>query len=464
MTLRIILGCLLPLALIADPVSIQISGTPQPVFYYPTDHCQSNYNAWQQGALDFPDEPARAFIGPDGKVQLMATNSHGLYRSIGGTSLNAPFKRDCSPILTSQYQNIGAASAPNQYTNQLWIWSLWADETTQGKNVYALIHNEFHGELNPNYCASTNKNNCWYSNIVSAVSRNAGKSYDLVSDNNNNPLLTFASPLPYSNDSGRHGMPNSSSIVKNFINSQDKYFYTLVLSNICGRNQSSGKPFCNNTPIDRSKWAGGMCVYRTASITTTPHVGSQWLGFDGTTQDFTVDSSQNPYTQTIKNLNNAVCTPVLPGLFRFGLSFNSVINQYIALGLDTAFPTPDGKTISTIVYAISQGSLTSWDTGPNQHGYCIQDQQGACIQINWMKPSSNPAVYSMGYPTLIDANSPSISSGYGYTAGSPDINFQFTGASPYLYYVMSYPQDKNYGMRHRDLMRLPLSVVGSSNE
>src|SRR3990167_1578052 len=203
-----LLLCLLPAWVMADPFSIRIAGAPQVVFDYPIDHCQTNDNEWQNGIFDFPDEPARAFIGPDLNVQLLATNSHGLYRSLGGTSLNSSFKRDCSPILSSQYQNIGASSHPSQYQNQLWIWSVWADEATRGQKVYALVHNEFHGELNPRYCASTNKNNCWYSNIIAAVSENAGKTYTVVQDKMNGTALAFATPLPYVNDSGRHGMPN----------------------------------------------------------------------------------------------------------------------------------------------------------------------------------------------------------------------------------------------------------------
>lgn len=321
MLLRIVILCLLPLWVQADPVSITITGTAEPVFYYPTDHCQANYNQWQRGMLDFPDEPARAFIGADGKVQLLATNSHGLYRSIGGSTLDTPFKRDCNPILTSQYQNIGPTSLPSQYENQVWIWSIWADEATRGQQVYALVHNEFHAELNPRYCSSTDKNKCWYSTIISAVSNNAGKTYTTVK-NNDQTSLAFATPLSYVNDSGRHGMPNSTSIVKNFFDPSDKNYYTLVLSMVCGVNQVTGTSFCKNTPIDPQKWHNGMCLYRTATINNDTSHPTAWLGYDKTSQKFEIDSSQNPYQKTIKAINKAVCSPILPSLFRFGLSYN----------------------------------------------------------------------------------------------------------------------------------------------
>lgn len=451
-------------SLFAQPITIQVSGSPQTVFDYPTDHCEKDLNSWQQSALDFPDEPARAIIGPDGLVQLFATNSHGLYRSIGGTSLDMPFKRDCHPILSSNYQNIGTASAPQQYANQLWIWSVWADEATQGRKILALIHNEFHGELNPQYCSSTDKNNCWYSNLIAAVSTNAGKSYRFVMDTQKNPQVTFGSPLPYVKDSGRHGMPNALPLLKNYFDPEDKNYYTLVLSMICGQNTVTKKTFCNNTGIDRRKWQTGMCVFRTKALEFNPQVPTTWLGYDNQAMDYTINSSQNPYLNPIQDLDQAVCSPVLPSFFRFGWSFNTVINQYIAIGLDTEYPTADGKTVSTVVYAISQGSLMQWDTGPNQHGYCVVDQNGQCIQMNWMKPSDNPAVYSMGYPTMLDSLSPSLSSNYGYSSDNLDRNFQFTGATPYLYYVSYFPPDQTFGGHHRDLMRLPLVVqINESN-
>ena len=133
----ILLFFIFPFCVLADPFSITITGQPQTVFYYPTDHCQRDLNPWQQGMLDFPDAPARAFIDNDNQIQLIATNSHGLYRSLGGRSLNDPFQRDCTPILTSDYKNIGKKSEPSQYQNQLWIWAVWADEATRGKNIYA---------------------------------------------------------------------------------------------------------------------------------------------------------------------------------------------------------------------------------------------------------------------------------------------------------------------------------------
>ena len=324
------------------------------------------------------------------------------------------------------------------------------------------MHNEFHGELNPRYCASTNKNNCWYSNIVAAVSQNGGKTYAVVQDKYNETALAFASPLPYVNDSGRHGMPNSLNIVKNFLNPQDKNYYTLVLSMICGPNQATGQSFCKNMPIDPSKWKNGMCLYRAAEISENPHSPSSWMGYDAKTNTFRINSAQNPYTQTINPINNAVCSPVLPSEFRFGLSYNSVLQQYIAIGLGSISSAANGQTSATLLYAVSKGSLSEWDLGPSKQGYCIKDKQGNCIKIVWMRPSPSPEVYGVGYPTLIDPNSPAISLGYGYTENASDINFQFTGATPYLYYVTSYPKDKKYGMRHRDLMRIPLLVAVNS--
>ena len=457
---KILLFMVLPFALHADPYTISVVGQPETVFHYATDHCKVNYNAWQQGELDFPDGPARAFMTSDGHVQLIATNSHGLYRSIGGITLDSAFKRDCSPLLMGNYAAIGANSSPSQYDDQLWIWSVWADEKTRGQNIYLLVHNEFHGELNPTYCSTKDKNQCWYSNIIAAFSNNVGQSYSIIKDKNKQALPALASPIKYVNDTGRHGIPNTSNIVKNFFDPHDSHYYILALSMVCGKNNKTNQPFCKNMNVDQTKMMPGMCVYHTDKI-NYDNKPTLWLGYDAKINKFDVNNSQNPYTQKIGDLNASICTPVLPSLFRFGLSYNTVLKQYIAIGLDTQYPAKNG-TISTIVYAVSQGSLLKWDTGTNGHGYCIKDSSGECIQMTWMKPTTNPNIYSVGYPTLIDSNSPALSEGYGYTSKNPDINFQFTGSSPDFYYV-TYPAKNSIdGPRARNMMKIQL-VVKSGN-
>ncbi len=422
MLLRFLLLFFLPFPIFAT--SLAITGTPETIFHYESDHCKVHYNEWQQGKFDFSDEPARAFIGSDGKVQLYITNSHGLYRSIGGTSLNSVFHRDCHPVLSSDYQNIGLHSHPSQLTNQLWFWALWKDPKSQ--NIYALVHNEFHGEKNPRYCSGKDKNNCWYSNLIAAVSHNDGKTFEIL-HNRYGVAPAIVSNFPYRIDGGRQGMPNASNIVKNFFDKSDSHFYVLALNMNCG-----------NAPcLSKTDNKNGMCLFRADNIYyDKPTV---WKAYDLGSKNFVRAFNQSPYQEKIAE--PVTCTPVLPGLFRFGLSYNTALHEYIAVGLNTNYPTKQGP-ITTVVYAISRGSLSNWDTGPRGQGYCIQTKAGDCMKATWMKASLSKDIYSLGYPTLLDPE-------------SGDVNFQLTGKQPYLYFTTYLNQG---GFFNRDVVRVPLRM------
>ena len=137
-------------------VQINVTGPRETVFNWSTMKCED---------LDIPDLPARAFRDNTGNVQLIAT--HFINRRMIGTSFST-LTHPCDLIMSSSVN-----SDPSAYDDYEWLASFY---TQDGSNIYALIHNEYHGnEHDPNctggYIA------CWWNAITLASSSNAGMTY-----------------------------------------------------------------------------------------------------------------------------------------------------------------------------------------------------------------------------------------------------------------------------------------------
>ncbi len=106
--------------------AVSVSGTPQVVFDWATQRC---------GDDEHPDLPVRAFRDADGMIQ-MSISSPTNYRLIG-PDFNS-LKPDCTPTLISADDR-----DPSHYNT--WDW-MSATYTLDGQTVYAIIHNEYHGD------------------------------------------------------------------------------------------------------------------------------------------------------------------------------------------------------------------------------------------------------------------------------------------------------------------------------
>src|SRR3990167_1214841 len=171
-------------AFAAPQVTVKVTGQPEVVYSYTQDQCNK---------LDVPDNPARAFQNASGQNVLVFGNSHGYYYTTTPT-LGAPLTRDCgTSILNSA--GIARNSDPSSYYNALWIIATW---TQNGNDVYALVHNEYH----PTHGPSDNGMGYW--NMVSAVSHNGGKTFQLNTYPNatNSPIPAIATPLQYQASAG----------------------------------------------------------------------------------------------------------------------------------------------------------------------------------------------------------------------------------------------------------------------
>ena len=247
-------------------VSIKLTGSVETVFDYSQSACEPG---------DLPDIPAHAFRDSSGIVNLLALNRLG-YRMTGPT-LNS-VQRDCSsPILQS-------AKDPLQANARYQEW-LISPYTTDGKNVYALVHNEWYAHLVDPKCSPNNSANGWVNSITLAASNNGGATYTHPAD-----YKVWVSPVSWHTSYGcsptnhtAYGSFHPTNIIK-----KDNYYYALY----------------NSIPDPAGYVPGtrGNCLMRTADLSKA----SSWEkltanGWDKSVQAKckpVISNSAHPYTLT----------------------------------------------------------------------------------------------------------------------------------------------------------------------
>ncbi len=217
-------------------------GKEETVYDYSISNCEE---------YDIPDSPARALVDKDGNVQLYG--SHYRTRKAIGPNLNEVVHR-CDVIMES-----GHSPVPRNYDDNEWIISQY---TIDGKNIYGLIHNEYHG-WEHNNCNSnpdtTDRFNCWWTSINLAKSTNAGKNFShltLPSHNIANIMIDYSPD----NKNGRMGVHQPSNII-----SKEGYYYAKV------RIRTPGYPLIGSISD------GGVCVMRTNNLDSP----DSWKFWDG---------------------------------------------------------------------------------------------------------------------------------------------------------------------------------------
>jgi len=104
----------------------RILGEPRAVYTFDTDKCNDH---------TFADLPARAIRMADGTIELYLSSATS-YR-MAGPDFNS-LKVDCSPVFASERDR-----NPADYNWEEWMGSPY---TLDGKTVYAIIHQEYHGD------------------------------------------------------------------------------------------------------------------------------------------------------------------------------------------------------------------------------------------------------------------------------------------------------------------------------
>jgi hypothetical protein len=260
--------------------TLAVVGTEKVIFDWATDRCTET---------DIPDAPPRAFRDYAGRIHLLAT--HRDNRAFVGASFD-DLSHPCAVIYQGDHDD-----DPSKFDDRQWLTSFVTDD---GRTIYALVHNEFQGNLRPDLCPSRKYLPCWYNAITAAVSTDGGATFRQEAAPAN---VVAAPPVPYDgNAGGPVGYFQPTNIVR-----KDGFYYFMFLATAAGPQ------------------GGGVCVARTA----TPAVPASWRAWDG--EDFTVrlagayfDRDRNPDT----------CAPVGKGhLFEMSsLSFDRPSGLFVYLG------------------------------------------------------------------------------------------------------------------------------------
>jgi hypothetical protein len=343
-----------------------------------------------------------------------------------------------------------ANGVPESYNTDLWMV---APFTPDGRRVFSLIHNEFHGELTappgkPSiYCTITQSTPlpgqaCGYWNIVAANSRDGGATFKMrtLRPDSDYNAPEIALPLPYARPAENGGVnPQQSGMVaQSNIIQWGRRYYVLVQQ----------KPLAAPVPSPdgpQAIGADGTCLYRTDHL-GEPHA---WRGWDG--HAFTVPVVAR-YPADLADPARFTCTPVLNGMYRFSWSYNTVLHDFIVLGVDTHF---GGAATEAFVY-------TTVHLDPDGHPTQTSGEQ-FLRTIDWIdRWSADPTVTGAAYPSLLDPNSPGIVADHVPNHTPGDLNFQYSGAHPYLYFTLLHPWENSPHHTDRDVVRQALIVRPAS--
>ena len=244
-------------------LQIDLIGGPASALQNPQQSCDTR---------DYPDAPARAIRLTDGTVQLYATD-HDNRVNVGPDLVH--LHHNCVVV----YRGHGDDD-PAAYDDRSWITSLW---TKDGRTIWAVLHNEFQGQLRKQLCPTGRYMDCWFNALALTVSHDAGRSFQRTAGN------SLVATLPYRYDEvglGHHGYFNPSNIVR-----LDGGLYMFAFATQANAQQ------------------GGNCLLRTETI---EQAGS-WRGWGGTSFNI---SFTNPYVGPVQPEHH-VCVPIDAGVLRW---------------------------------------------------------------------------------------------------------------------------------------------------
>jgi hypothetical protein len=360
---------------------VRFTGAQETVFDWSRDACEPR---------DIPDEPAHAFRDDRGEVHLIA--SHYVSRANTGPTLDRVRHR-CPVIMRSSYDR-----SPSKYAYKEWMFSPY---TVDGRTVYALVHDEFHGDEVPGECPSGNFFKCWYNAITLARSTDRGATFDHARPPPGH--LVAEVPYRYVPDAGQVGLFQPSNIVK-----KGDYYYALV-----------------SAPSPRyGLQKPGDCLIRTNRLADP----ASWRAWNG--DDFSVQFV-DPY-RVRANPADHVCEPVSPneiGGMTGSLTYNSYFGKYLLVSNSTAYDPAKRRNVSGFYYSLSD-DLISWR--PRK---LIKE---VVLLQTYKCGDPDPVLYA----SVLDPESTSP-------------NFETTGRRPYLYFTRFHYKACRQTL-DRDLLRVPI--------
>jgi hypothetical protein len=358
------------------------TGTKEVVFDYSTDACS---------ATNSMDGSANAFRDAEGNINLIVPN-HDQYRITGPDFHN--LTPDCSngQIFTSD-------SDPSQANHNYKEW-MSAPYTTDGKTMYGLVHNEFHGYDFSGLCGHADVLKCWYNSVTSVSSIDSGKTYTHAAAPNH---LVASIPYKYDKDFGyRQGAFAPSNIIKHKTNG---YYYAFFSTE------------------ERDLQQGGMAAMRTTDLSDP----SSWRMYDGS--GFNTENL-NPYLDSNYDTSQYVFHVINGTKGIGGVYYSTYFEKYIMV-THSKYEIA-GIMTEGMCYLLSD-DLVTW--GTKKMIYPVNQS---------VNSSTNNSSWDYGaYPSLIDHTDTTR-------------NFEEIGQDAYLYYV-KWNNTSNNGDPDRDLIRVPIT-------
>jgi hypothetical protein len=360
-------------------ISVTVTGPKEVVFDYDTMRCDLG---------DYPDGTAQPFRDSTGRLQLLTGS-----RRMVGTNFN-DLVSDCARGLM-----VSSPLDPNpaHYRYLRWLGAVW---TENGRDVYALVHNEWHGWDMPPACpAGPGKRRCGVVGVTYAESHDNGDSFvEPIPPEN---FVATVPPRPVIDDI-RTGLACCSTPIK-----RGNYWYSFGFT----------------TPnSDRD----GVCLMRTPSITDP----GSWRGWDGTS--FSV-RFENPYYENVAPLQTHACEPLdyndIQMMMRT-VTFNTYLNKYVLTGNAIKYDPVRGQVVYGFYYSTSD-DLIDWS------------MREVMLEVPTLTSHQCGGPDAGAYPSLVDHD-------------STDPTYRTGDATMYLYYVDLHFNAACQLTGDRDMVRVPV--------
>jgi hypothetical protein len=414
---------------VATAQTAQVVGPEATVWDWTSDRCSDG---------SYADQPARAFRNSSGQVTVTISSSQHNGRMLGPTLNTVVPDKHVSGIGCDTTLNPGPTELhPSKYRQNEWINSTYSFPDTN--QVYALVHNEWHGS-NPDYCSKSSPGDrieyCHVASVTQIISNDGGDEYQPTATPPNHLAVTL--PYRYVRDWGQHGWGELTNIL---FNQNDEYFYALApVRSFVNKDQyppppgTYPAPNSTTAPTNTSGAFGaqkrGTCVIRTPFLGASSATWTTWDG-DGFDKDF-----MNPYTSSDAPANH-VCEPVdLPdGYTAESLTYSTYFGRFMAI-VTEHLDNPGGPEPG-IYYSLSD-DMVHWDPPKLIVEKLTPARYAQAGCPGGQKPFS--------YPVVLDPLDTTA-------------NFDHPGQHPYLYYTQFNQPGGSQCQNQtsdRDLVRVPI--------
>jgi hypothetical protein len=334
---------------------------------------------------DIPDAPLRAFRDATGEVVAFTSNYRN--RPMLGPGLDR-LTASCAIAYEAK-----SSADPSEFSDKNWLAATW---TANGRDVFGLVHAEYHADQHANACSFKDRMSCWYNVVTAAHSSDGGRHFSAT------PRQLVAAPrFRQDVDQGRHrGFFNPSNIIE-----RDGAWYSLIATT-GGEGQKSG-----------------VCLFRSTRIDDP----TSWRAFDG--QDFTI-RAVDPYREDATQAKPCQPLKFLPTNVD-SVTRHEASGRYLAifhLGPDPSQGIVGGR----VAYSWSS-DLMSWSPL----------QTLVVHPTMWSRNCADRTRYAYG--AVADPASTSR-------------NFETTGDAPFLFMTKMRVSDCKVGPE-RDLVRIKLRIV-----